>query len=69
MSATINNTELANGASVSALTSGQPFGYNNSGYQMNNFVTGQNVRNRLNVQFTNNSGATRTIDAVVFVSQ
>jgi hypothetical protein len=69
MNATINNTELTSNGSVSALVSGEPFGYNNSAYQMNNFVTSGGVRNRLNVQFTNNSGATRTIDVAIFISQ
>ena len=69
MNATINNTELTSNGAVSALVSGEPFGYNNSGYQMNNFVTSGGVRNRLNVQFTNNSGATRTISVAIFISQ
>jgi hypothetical protein len=69
MNATINNTELTANGAVSALTTGEPFGYNNSGYQMNNFVTSSGVRNRLNVQFVNNSGATRTISVAIFISQ
>tara|TARA_Y100000593_G_C4300160_1_gene332900 strand:- start:809 stop:1183 length:375 start_codon:yes stop_codon:yes gene_type:complete len=69
MNATINNTELTANGSVSASVSGQPFGYNNVSYQMNNFVTSGGVRNRLNVQFVNNSGATRTIDVAIFISQ
>ena len=69
MNATINNTELTANGAVSALVSGQPFGYNNVSYQMNNFITSGGVRNRLNVQFVNNSGATRTIDVAIFISQ
>ena len=69
MNSTINNTELTANGSISALVSGEPFGYNNVGYQMNNFVTSAGVRNRLNVQITNSSGATRTCDVAIFISQ
>ena len=69
MNATINNTELTSNGAVSALVTGEAFGYNNSSYQMNNFVTSGGVRNRLNVQFSNNSGATRTISCCIFISQ
>ena len=67
LNATVNNTELTSQGSVSALVTGQPFGYNNTSYQMNNFTTGPNVRNRLNVQFNNASGASRDISVAIFI--
>ena len=69
LNVSVNNAEYSKDVSVPALVSGQPFGYNNVSYQMNNFITSGRVRNRLNVQFVNNSGATRTIDVAIYISQ
>ena len=65
MNFTMNNTELSSNTAVSALVTGQPFGWNNSSYVMNDTITAGNVRNRPVITFTNSSGATRTIDVAV----
>jgi hypothetical protein len=66
MNFTVNNTEFANGASVSALNAGEPFGWNGN-YVLNNMVTTGAVRNRPVITFTNTTSGTRTIDVAVFI--
>lgn len=65
---TVNNSEFAKDAQVSELVSGQPFGWNNTGYVMNDTVTTGNVRNRPVITFTNTGGASATIDVAVFIA-
>ena len=67
MDFTVNNSEFAKNASVSTLVTGQPFGWNNTGYVMNDMVTTGQVRNRPVITFTNGTAATRTIDVAVFI--
>ncbi len=67
MDFTVNNAEFAKNASVSTLVTGQPFGWNNTGYVLNDMVTTGQVRNRPIIQFKNGTGATRTIDVAVFI--
>ena len=67
MDFTVNNAEFAKNASVSTLVTGEPFGWNNTGYVMNDMVTTGQVRNRPVITFTNNTGATRTVDVAVFI--
>jgi hypothetical protein len=45
MNFTVNNSEFAKDAQVSEKVTGQPFGWNNTGYVMNDTVTTGNVRN------------------------
>lgn len=66
MNFSVNNAEFANDASVSALTTGEPFGWNGN-YVMNDMITTGQVRNRPVITFTNTTGATRTIDVAVFI--
>ena len=66
MDFTVNNAEFAKNASVSALVTGEPFGWNGN-YVMNNMVTTGQVRNRPIITFTNGTAATRTIDVAVFI--
>ena len=66
MNFTVNNAEFAKDASVSALVTGEPFGWNGN-YVMNDMITTGQVRNRPVITFTNTSGATRTVDVVVFI--
>ena len=66
MDFTVNNAEFAKNASVSALVTGEPFGWNGN-YTMNDMVTVGQVRNRPIITFTNNTAATRTIDVAVFI--
>jgi hypothetical protein len=67
MDFTVNNAEFAKNASVSTLVSGQPFGWNNTGYVMNDMVTTGQVRNRPIITFSNGTAATRTVDVAVFI--
>ena len=67
MDFTVNNSEFSKNCSVSTLTTGQPFGWNNTGYVMNDMVTTGQVRNRPVVQFTNGTAATRTVDVAIFI--
>lgn len=64
----VNNAEFASDASVSALVTGEPFGWNNTGYVLNNMTTQGDV-NRPILTFTNGTAATRTVDVAVFVGQ
>tara|TARA_Y100000401_G_C8319521_1_gene224460 strand:+ start:1666 stop:2028 length:363 start_codon:yes stop_codon:yes gene_type:complete len=67
MNFSVNNSEFAKDASVSALVTGTAFGWNNTGYVMNDMVTTGEVRNRPVITFTNNTAATRTVDVAVFI--
>lgn len=67
MNFTVNNTEFSKDAIVSEGVSGEAFGWNNTGYVLNDMVTTGSVRNRPVITFTNNSGASATIDVAVFI--
>lgn len=67
MDFTVNNAEFSKNASVSTLVTGSSFGWNNTGYVMNDMVTTGNVRNRPVITFTNGTAGTRTIDVAVFI--
>ena len=67
MDFTVNNAEFAKNASVSTIVTGQPFGWNNTGYVLNDMVTTGQVRNRPVITFTNGSGSSATVDVAVFI--
>ena len=67
MDFTVNNAEFAKNASVSTIVTGQPFGWNGTGYVLNDMVTTGQVRNRPIITFSNGTAATRTIDVAVFI--
>ena len=67
MNFTVNNSEFSKDASVSALVTGEPFGWKGS-YVMNDTIVTGAIRNRPVITFTNNTSATRTIDVAVFLS-
>jgi len=67
MDFTVNNAEFAKDASVSTIVTGQPFGWNGTGYVLNDMVTTGQVRNRPIITFKNGTAATRTIDVAVFI--
>ena len=46
---------------------GEAFGWNGTGYVMNDMVTTGQVRNRPVVTFTNNSAASATVDVAIFI--
>lgn len=62
----VNNAEFAKDASVSTLVTGEAFGWNASGYQMNDMRTVGAV-NRPILTFTNGTAATRTVDVSIFI--
>ena len=68
MDFTVNNAEFSKNASVSTLVTGQPFGWNNTGYVMNDTVTTGNVRNRPVITFTNKDTNTAVIDVAIFIA-
>jgi hypothetical protein len=67
MNFTVNNSEFSKDASVSTLVTGEPFGWKGN-YVMNDTIVTGAIRNRPVITFTNNTGATRTIDVAVFLS-
>jgi hypothetical protein len=62
----VNNSEFSRNASVSALVTGEPFGWNGN-YMLNDMVTQGAVRNRPVITFTNGTAATRTVDVAIFI--
>ena len=62
----VNNSEFSKNASVSAIVTGEPFGWNGN-YAMNDMVTQGAVRNRPVITFTNGTAATRTVDVAIFI--
>ena len=64
---TVNNAEFSKNASVSTLVTGQPFGWNNTGYVMNDMVTTGQVRNRPVITFTNGTASSKTVDVAIFI--
>ena len=62
----VNNAEFAKDASVSTLVTGTAFGWNDTGYTMNDMQTVGAV-NRPILTFTNGTGATRTVDVSIFI--
>ena len=67
MDFTVNNAEFAKDASVSTIVTGEAFGWNNTGYVLNDMVTTGQVRNRPVITFKNGTAGTRTIDVAVFI--
>jgi len=67
MDFTVNNAEFSKDASVSTLVTGQPFGWNNTGYVLNDMVTTGQVRNRPVVTFKNGTAGTRVVDVAIFI--
>ena len=67
MDFTVNNAEFSKNASVSTLVTGQPFGWNNTGYVLNDMVTTGQVRNRPVITFKNATGATKQVDVAIFI--
>lgn len=62
----VNNAEFASDASVSTLVSGEAFGWNNTGYILNDMVTVGTV-NRPILTFKNGTAGTRQVEVAVFV--
>jgi hypothetical protein len=64
---TVNNTEFAKDAAVSEKVSGEAFGWNNTGYVLNDMVTTGQIRNRPIITFTNNDASSVNIEVAVFI--
>jgi hypothetical protein len=62
----VNNAEFAKDASVSTLVTGEAFGWNDTGYVMNDMQTVGAV-NRPILTFSNGTAATRTVDVSIFI--
>jgi hypothetical protein len=67
MDFTVNNAEFSKDCSVSTLVTGAAFGWNNTGYVLNDMVTTGQVRNRPVITFKNGTSATRTVDVAIFI--
>lgn len=67
MDFTVNNAEFAKDTAVSEKVSGEAFGWNNTGYVLNDMVTTGQVRNRPVVTFTNNDAASVDIEVAIFI--
>jgi hypothetical protein len=67
MDFTVNNAEFAKGASVSEKVSGEAFGWNNTGYVLNDMITTGQVRNRPVITFTNNDASSVDIEVAIFI--
>ena len=67
MNFTVNNAEFAKDAAVSEKVSGEAFGWNNTGYVMNDMVTTGQVRNRPVITFTNNDAGSVDIEVAIFI--
>tara|TARA_A100001037_G_C15008277_1_gene570476 strand:+ start:627 stop:992 length:366 start_codon:yes stop_codon:yes gene_type:complete len=64
---TVNNAEFARDALVSEKVTGEAFGWNGTGYVMNDMITTGAVRNRPIIQFTNTGSSSADIDVAVFI--
>jgi len=63
----VNNTEFASGAALSAKVTGEAFGWNGTGYVMNDMVTTGQVRNRPVITFTNNDASSVDVEVAIFI--
>ena len=67
MNFVVNNAEFAKDAAVSEKVTGEAFGWNNTGYVMNDMVTTGQVRNRPVITFTNNDASSVDIEVAIFI--
>lgn len=67
MNFTVNNAEFARDVAVSEKVSGEAFGWNNTGYVLNDMVTTGQVRNRPVVTFTNNDASSVDLEVAIFI--
>ena len=67
MDFTVNNAEFAKDAAVSEKVSGEAFGWNNTGYVLNDMITTGQVRNRPVVTFTNSDASAVDIEVAIFI--
>jgi hypothetical protein len=63
----VNNTEFSSDVAVSEKVSGEAFGWNNTGYVLNDMITTGAERNRPVVTFTNNDASSVDIEVAIFI--
>jgi hypothetical protein len=63
----VNNTEFSSDVAVSEKVSGEAFGWNNTGYVLNDMVTTGAERNRPVITFTNNDAASVDVEVAIFI--
>lgn len=63
----VNNTEFSSDVAVSEKVSGEAFGWNNTGYVLNDMITTGAERNRPVVTFTNNDASSVTVEVAIFI--
>lgn len=63
----VNNTEFSSDVAVSEKVTGEAFGWNNTGYVLNDTVTVGAERNRPVVTFTNNDASSADVEVAIFI--
>jgi hypothetical protein len=63
----VNNTEFSNDVAVSEKVSGEAFGWNNTGYVLNDMITTGAERNRPVITFTNDDASSVDIEVAIFI--
>ena len=63
----VNNTEFSSDVAVSEKVSGEAFGWNNTGYVLNDMITTGAERNRPVITFTNNDASSVDIEVAIFI--
>lgn len=63
----VNNTEYSSDVAVSEKVSGEAFGWNNTGYVLNDMVTTGVERNRPVITFTNSDASSVDVEVAIFI--
>lgn len=63
----VNNTEFSSDVAVSEKVSGEAFGWNNTGYVLNDTITVGAERNRPVITFTNNDASSVDVEVAIFI--
>lgn len=63
----VNNTEFSSDVAVSAKVTGEAFGWNNTGYVLNDMITTGAERNRPVITFTNNDSSSVDVEVAIFI--
>ena len=63
----VNNTEFSSDVAVSEKVSGEAFGWNNTGYVLNDMITTGAERNRPVITFTNNDASSVDVEVAIFI--
>ena len=63
----VNNTIFSSAVAVSEKVSGEAFGWNNTGYVLNDMITTGAERNRPVITFTNNDASSVDVEVAIFI--